>query len=183
MKEIWKDITGYEGIYQVSNFGRIRSLDREIKNKTIFGSSCRYFAKGKILKARFSKNKKIGYVNYPRVVLRKNNLPKQFCVHKLVAQAFIPNPQKKPQVDHIDSNPLNNCVSNLKWCTQKENNNNPISRKRRSSIFYNGTLAKEIALRNGISKTAFYLRLRYGWSLKNAITKPMINKLKKKKGK
>ena len=93
MKEIWKDITGYDGIYQVSNFGRIRSLDRERK-KTICGSSCRYLIKGKILKSRFSKNKKVGYVNYPRVVLRKNNVSKQFCVHKLVAQAFIPNPQK-----------------------------------------------------------------------------------------
>lgn len=104
MQEVWKDINNYLGLYQVSNFGNIRSLKRNNTN-------------GKILKQVKDKD---GYV---RVTLSKNNLRKNYFVHRLVAQTFIPNPQNLPQVNHKDVNPLNNNVDNLEWCNSKYNNN------------------------------------------------------------
>ena len=99
MEEIWKDIEGYEGLYQVSNTGRVRSLKRNI-----------------ILKNRIARG-------YERVVLRTNNIPKEYSVHRLVATAFIPNPDNLPQVNHIDEDKTNNCVNNLEWCDGKYNIN------------------------------------------------------------
>ena len=100
MEEIWKDIEGYEGLYQVSNMGRVKSLRRNI-----------------ILKNRI---KRKGYV---RVMLRTNNIPKEYFVHRLVATAFISNPDNLPQVNHKDENKTNNCVNNLEWCDGKYNIN------------------------------------------------------------
>lgn len=99
-----KDIKGYEGLYKVDNFGNVYSLPRKT-------------TKGGKLKQQINKR------NYCRVVLCKNNIAKAFSVHRLVAQAFIPNPQNFPQVNHKDENPRNNCVSNLEWCTAKYNCN------------------------------------------------------------
>jgi hypothetical protein len=96
-KEIWKDVKGYEGLYQVSNLGRIKSIIR----------------KGKILS-----NKSHRYIS---VIFYKNKLRKNIRVHRLVAGAFIPNPENKPQVNHIDGNKKNNNVNNLEWNTQLEN--------------------------------------------------------------
>lgn len=113
MEEIWKAIEGYENKYEVSSLGRVRSY-KPSKNDW------------QILKPRTSKSKGL-VTGYLRVGLRKNNIFKIFCIHKLVAKAFIPNPENKPQVDHIDGNIFNNTVDNLRWATQKENNNNPVS--------------------------------------------------------
>ena len=179
MEEIWKDICGYENLYQVSNLGNVRSLDRIKVSKTKSGNTFNSFIKGCILKGRYSSKKKKYKIPYPRVVLSNGFKKEQLCIHKIVAQAFIPNPENKPQVDHIDGNVFNNCVENLRWCTQKENNNNPVSRKRKS-VLYNGLVARDIAKKNGISREAFSLRLFYGWSLKDAITKPMIKRPKRK---
>ena len=111
MKELWKDIKGYEGCYQVSNLGRIKSLDRMTNNQ--YGE---YFMKGRILKNSIIKDK-----GYCRVSLNNGNGKISKRVHRLVAEAFIPNPENKPEVNHKDGNKLNNCVSDLQWCTNKEN--------------------------------------------------------------
>lgn len=114
MEEIWKEIKGYEGLYEVSSYGRIKRLEREYwhtHNKT------NNKIKEIILKLD-SINKK-----YEQIQLTKNNTIKKFLVHRLVAIAFIPNKHNKLQVNHIDENKLNNNVNNLEWCTQSENIN------------------------------------------------------------
>ena len=107
-KEIWKDVPGYEGKYRISNYGNLISLKRNgIRKDTMvsIGKSGRYY----------------------RVGLR-NGDKKFFSIHRLVAMAFVPNPDNLPQVDHIDGDRTNNHVSNLRWVTAKENINNPITR-------------------------------------------------------
>lgn len=116
MKEIWKNIKGYEELYQVSNLGRVKSLERYrnfycyLQNK-----NCKSKIKSKILKQVFNGNK------YYTVGLCKNSKCKTKTVHRLVAETFIPNPDNLPQINHIDGNKQNNCVNNLEWCTQSEN--------------------------------------------------------------
>ncbi len=110
MQEEWKDIVGYEGIYQVSNFGRIKSVDHYTYNN---GRCMRVKGKIRVL----SVNKK----GYCGVVLHRGR-SKFVGVHRLVAQAFIPNPDNLPCVNHKDENPSNNCIDNLEWCTYKYNN-------------------------------------------------------------
>ena len=104
MKEEWRDVIGYEGRYQVSNFGRVRSL--AVKSKT-------RFYKGDILSAS---QDKFGYM----VVTLSRRTHK---VHRLVAKAFIDNPNDYPCINHIDENKTNNRVDNLEWCTYKHNAN------------------------------------------------------------
>lgn len=100
MKEIWKDIEGYEGDYQVSNLGRIKSF------------------KGKKEKIRKPGVIRGGYLG---IMLSKNNKSKSFKIHRLVAMTFIPNPNNYPEVNHKDENKKNNCVDNLEWCTKRYN--------------------------------------------------------------
>lgn len=110
MTEIYKDIQGYEGLYQISNLGNVKSLNY------------RHTGKEKILSCG-NNNKGYFVVN-----LCKNGKLEQFLVHRLVANAFIQNPENKPCVDHINTIRTDNRVSNLRWCTQKENCNNEISK-------------------------------------------------------
>lgn len=112
--EIWKDIKGYKNLYQVSNLGNVRSLDRIRKNGK--EPNRKYLQKSKLLKPA------IQNVGYKFVVLSKNGKRKGFRVHRLVAEAFIDNPNNYDCVNHKDENKLNNNVSNLEWCTVAYNN-------------------------------------------------------------
>ena len=114
MNEIWKPIRDYEGLYEVSNLGRIKRLGND-KNR-----------KEKILKPY--KNK-LGYL---RVTLSKDNKVKYMFIHRLVAIAFIPNPENKPCIDHINAIPSDNRVENLRWATYKENMNNELTKEKLS---------------------------------------------------
>lgn len=113
MEEIWKDIKNYEGIYQVSNLGRVKSLERWIKRKDGYKNH---------IKESIRKNKIINS-GYLVVGLHKNGVNTNLFLHRLVAEAFIDNPNNYPQVNHIDENKTNNCVNNLEWCDAKYNNN------------------------------------------------------------
>ena len=109
--EIWKDIKGFEGMYQISNLGRVRSLDRYVKNKT----SNRNIKRGKILKSWILHG-------YELVALSKNSKNHYKRVHRLLAEAFIPKEDEKYDiVNHKDGNKSNNKIENLEWCTQKQN--------------------------------------------------------------
>lgn len=101
--EIWKAIEGFEGLYEVSNLGRVKSTHRA----------------SKILKYGFSGGR--GINRYPTVNLRKYGHAKNGLIHRLVAIAFLDNPKNKREVNHKDGNKLNNHVDNLEWCTRKEN--------------------------------------------------------------
>lgn len=108
MEEIFKDIKDYEGLYQVSNLGRVISLPKNDGN----GNRLRELKHDlNVLKCG----------TYSRVTFSKFGKTKRFSVHRLVAEAFIPNPENKPMVNHIDNNPQNNHVTNLEWCTHTEN--------------------------------------------------------------
>lgn len=111
--EIWKDIEGYEG-YQVSNKGRVKST---IARK-----------EGKLLKPSANKS------GYFIVVLRINGKPKTHYMHRLVAEAFIPNPENKPCIDHINCVRSDNRLENLRWVTQKGNMNNPLTKEKCSKV-------------------------------------------------
>ena len=123
MQEIWKDIEGYEGLYQVSNKGRVKSLSRLV----VRVGKPNYITKEKILKCSELKG-----TGYPVVSLGSNNNFKSMLVHRLVAQAFIPNPDNLPCVNHKDETRNNNDVRNLEWCTQKYNCNYGTARQRNS---------------------------------------------------
>lgn len=106
MEEIWKDIKGYEGLYQISNLGRVKSLDRISKGRKY---------KSKILSIQKNKN------GYQTITLYDCSNYKGFTIHRLVALSFIPNPQNKKCVNHKDGNKENNKVTNLEWVTHSEN--------------------------------------------------------------
>ena len=139
--EEWRDVVGYEGLYMVSSLGRIISIERKIQ--------CGRLSQIIPFKIK-STHIKATTPNYSResLSLYKNGREKHFFVHRLVAEAFIPNPNNYPDIDHINGDPLSNVVSNLRWSSEKMNQNNPITRKRLSDAMKghpcNNGLAKQV---------------------------------------
>lgn len=106
MEEIWKDIEGYEGLYQVSNTGKVRSFIRKTELQ----------APWHLIKPHVTR----GYVFIP-LYTKEVKRSKKFLLHRIVAKAFIPNPNNYPEINHKDENKLNNAVDNLEWCTRSYN--------------------------------------------------------------
>ena len=112
MKEIWKDIEGYEGIYQVSNLGRIKAL-----KKIVRWDGGKDYPREEYIMKKIVKNS-----GYEQITLSKNSTQVRRIVHRLVASAFLPKDPTRPFINHKDGNKANNRVDNLEWCTTKENN-------------------------------------------------------------
>lgn len=144
--EEWRDITGYEGYYQVSNLGQVRGLDRVIEQIDRFGQNIKRLYKGKILKAR---KDKYGYLT---VMLHSTGEIKLKKVHRLVAEAFIPIPDelkqyigtRNLQVNHKDEDKTNNCVENLEYCTHEYNSKYGTRGERIAEKMLNGKLSKPV---------------------------------------
>ena len=169
MEEIWKPITGYEGLYEISNLGRVKSLP---KNKGYAKS------KGCFMNPFISKD------GYLLVTLSKNNKANHFQIHRLVAKAFIPNIKNKPQVDHINRVRDDNRVENLRWVFPYENGNNTCCNR---IIEYQGKkmTISEWAVFLGIKKTTLFNRINLRkWSVERAFTQPVKkNNFQSKKSK
>lgn len=136
--EIWKDVIGYEGLYMVSSFGRVISLERKVSIGKSFRIVPFSIKKPNII------NDRVNYKRYEYHLYKGKRERKAITAHRIVATAFIPNPNNYPSIDHIDGNPFNNHISNLRWCTNSMNMNNPITKKRIS-------LAKKGKLNNSKS--------------------------------
>ena len=132
--EIWKDVKGYEGIYLISNIGRVKRID------------CKNTQKERILK-----NCKCN--GYYGVSLSKNGAKSLELIHRLVAEAFIPNPENKPCIDHINTIKSDNRVENLRWVTYKENSNNPLTKK-------NISTSKKAQNRRGVNSKLFGTKVK-----------------------
>ena len=111
-EEVWKDIKGYENLYQVSNLGRVKSLGRRVVGKNGYG----YYFHERIKKASLMNH------GYMIVDLCKNGENKKKYIHRLIAEYFIPNPENKPQINHKNGIRHDNRIENLEWCTPYENN-------------------------------------------------------------
>lgn len=132
--EVWKDIEGYEG-YQVSNLGNARSLDRMVGGP--FGS--KRFAKGRILKLHCQKT---GYLTID--LCNEGKKPIKRPIHRLVAEAFIPNPNNLPMINHRNEVKTDNRVENLEWCDAKYNNNYGTVKERIAITNTNGKKSKRV---------------------------------------
>lgn len=138
-KEIWKDIKLYEGCYQISNLGRVKSLSRTTSHNHVLPEI--------ILKPSLCRGYKI-------VCLRRNGRYYSGKVYRLVAEAFIPNPENHPQVNHVDEDKTNNCVNNLEWVSVKDNINHGTGKIRRSITIRNSKFGQKrgVCWHNGNKK-------------------------------
>jgi hypothetical protein len=151
--EIWHSIEGYEGVYQISSLGRVKRL---ISNRCL---------KERILKPNTVRD------GYQAVKLCKDSLKKVFVIHRLVARAFIQNPQAKPFINHIDGNTSNNCISNLEWCTQSENIIHSYKRGRiaqhgqdRPNAKYSDDIIREVRLKRSMGLSCHKIAEEYNMS-------------------
>lgn len=120
LAEAWKDIPGYEELYEVSNKGRVRTKKGKVTYRTVNGKEQKRIWKSRVLKEKNPNGRDV------RVSLWKDKEEVSFLVHRLVATAFIPNWDNKPCINHIDGNPRNNHLSNLEWATYEENENHSL---------------------------------------------------------
>lgn len=141
--EIFKDIKGFEGLYQVSNYGNVKSLERVIEDNNGY-----YIKKEKILTPTINSS------GYYHTILRKDGKSIGVYIHRLVAEAFIPNPNNYKQVNHKDEDKTNNKVDNLEWCTPKYNANYGTAIQRRITTTDYSAIWKQIWIkkRNKYSK-------------------------------
>ena len=161
--EIWKSVVGYEGFYEVSDMGNVRGLDRVVSRGAVAMKR-----KGKMM------NFSLHHKGYRKASLSKveNGISKQraFFVHRLVASAFIENPNYKNQVNHIDGNKLNNCVENLEWVTNQENidhakrNNllNKVNGEKHGMSKLSSETVKDIKMRLNLSQSNKMIAAIYG---------------------
>lgn len=131
-KLVWKDIKGYEGIYQISNTGIVKSVERKQKREN---TTVTYQEK--------IRSVYINSMGYPCVTLCKNMKSKAYTIHRLLAEAFIPNPDNKPCVDHINTITTDNRLENLRWVTHKENTRNSITYKKLKAQLKNEKFIKD----------------------------------------
>lgn len=189
IEEIWKDIKNYEGYYQISNLGNVRSVDRMVKGRY----DNYYIKQGQLIVPCYNKR-----VNIYEVHLKKDGQRKCCKIHRLVAEAFIPNddPMIKTTVNHKDGNRANNCVDNLEWCSYSENEKhaysvlnrtiNSVGCKKRECISIEKDTGKEIthdsiaaaSRYTGISETQIRriacgecINSKYFFTLKNNLNK------------
>ena len=168
-KEVWKDIPNYDGYYQVSSFGRVKSLSKTIN--TCYNS--RKVTNERIMSLSIDK------MGYPSVRLCKDGSGKTIRVHRLVALAFIPNPDNKKYIDHIDTIRTNNYVTNLRWATPKENANNCISiAKHRERMKSEAVREKMSKSKEGVLNPMFGVRGIKNHKFGKKMTHEAIEKLK-----
>lgn len=129
---VWKDVPGYEGLYLVSDDGQVMSVDRDILGRNASGELIIH-RKGKIIKPHLRGRNGLMYV---AVGLSRDGETVAHSVHRLVAEAFIPNPDNLPEVNHKDENTQNNVVSNLEWCDRQYNID--YSKSRKVSQYFDG---------------------------------------------
>jgi hypothetical protein len=151
MSETWKAIPGYEGIYEASTRGRIRSLHRIVKRISRHGNMCTL-----TIGARVMRFKPGGTSPYLMVTLSKEGIISRQIVHRLIALTFIPNPENKKEVNHLDGNKLNNKPDNLAWVTRSENTRHAMDNM---LVFNKGVYnpyARAVTIDNGSDKKSFF---------------------------
>lgn len=127
VNEEWRDIDGYEGLYKISNLGRVKSVERYVNHPK---GGVR-IVRERIKNIEFDNNR-------PRVELSRNGNKKKYLVYRLLAKAFVPNPNNYNEVNHIDENPMNNSLDNLEWCTHRYNINHGTRTSRASMAKWKG---------------------------------------------
>ena len=160
----WKTIDGYEELYLINDRGMVISLPREIKTRNRSGNIT-IRRKAKVINPHLRGR---GGLLYPAITLSKNGKAKAYSLHRLVAQAFVSNPDNLPEVNHIDKNPLNCCANNLEWCDHQYNVEYSKNKKviqyldgEKIAEYKSTTYASKLT---GISRTAICNVLN-GWSL------------------
>lgn len=171
VNETWRDIPGYEGLYQVSSRGCVRSISRMIKTRDRWGNDRLSHLQERIISP--NRNCKHGYLS---ICLYKDGTQKRVHIHRLVAIAFIPNPYGLPQINHKDEIRSNNNVENLEWCSAAYNNKYGSARQRMSATKSRAILAidssgnvvgeftssKEAGERYGVTRDAIFKNIKRG---------------------
>lgn len=169
MEEIWKDIVGYEGLYQISNLGNVKSLNKTVNTNNQYNRKSKRKLKCKILKQRILRE-------YYCVGLTKNNKQKTKLIHRLVAETFLDNSNNYPVVNHKDGNKLNNNVNNLEFVTYKENslhsiyvlnNKLPPVHKKENNHFskHSEKEINELRKKRNLGYTLKQLSIEYGYTI------------------